>query len=75
MSGKIKQNNQFLDSIYLTSYHIYNLIYNYSRKRQYPPKLYMITKIQDTALLGKEVYHQIYILIIQVYHMVQGFMK
>ena len=58
--GKIKENNKFLDTTYLTSNHIYNLAYNYTAERQYPSKLYTTTSTEDTvSLLGKLVYHQI----------------
>jgi len=58
-SGKIKENNKFLDATYLTSNHLYNLDYAYTAERQYPSKLYTTTTIQDTvSLLGKSVYHQ-----------------
>ena len=58
--GKIKENNKFLDTTYLTSNHIYNLAYNYTAEIQYPPKLYTTTSTEDTvSLLGKLVYHQI----------------
>ena len=59
-SGKIKQNNQLLDNIYLTSNHLYNLSYNYSSERQYPSKLYTTTQSEDiVSLLGKLVYRNI----------------
>ena len=59
-SGKIKQNNILLDNTYLTSNHIYNLAYNYTAERQYPPKLYNTTSTEETvSLLGKLVYRQI----------------
>ena len=58
--GRIKENNKFLDTTYLTSNHIYNLAYNYTSERQYPPKAYNTTSVEDTvSLLGKLVYHQI----------------
>ena len=58
--GRIKENNKFLDTTYLTSNHIYNLAYNYTTERQYPPKAYDTTSVEDTvSLLGKLVYHQI----------------
>ena len=41
----------------MTSNHIYNLAYNYTAERQYPPKLYNIIQPEDTAtLIGKLVY-------------------
>ena len=58
--GKIKENNKFLDTTYLTSNHIYNLAYNYTAERQYPSKLYTTTSTEDTvSLLSKLVYRQI----------------
>ena len=62
-SGKIKENNKFLDSTYLTSNSIYNLTNNYSIERQYPPKLYNSIKTEDTiTLLDKLVYREIFFL-------------
>jgi hypothetical protein len=74
-SGKIKENNLYLSDVYATinnlnissntlntniSNLLYNLAYNYSAERQYPPKLYTSTSIEETAtLLGKIVYKQI----------------
>ena len=58
-TGKIKQNNQFLDNTYLTSNHIYNLAYNYSSEREYPPKQFTSkTTEETTTLLGKLVYKE-----------------
>lgn len=58
--GRIKENNKFLDTTYLTSNHIYNLAYNYTAERQYPSKLYNIIQPEDTTtLLGKLVYRSI----------------
>lgn len=55
--GRIKENNKFLDTTYLTSNHIYNLGYNYTSERQYPSKLYNIIQTEYTAtLIGKLVY-------------------
>lgn len=51
--GRIKENNNFLDNIYLTSNHLYNLSYTYTAERQYPSKLYTTTQSEDTiTLLG-----------------------
>lgn len=59
-NGKIKENNKFLDTTYLTSNHLYNLTYNYSSERQYPSKLYSSTQSEDiVSLLGKLVYRNI----------------
>ena len=59
-NGKIKENNKFLDTTYLTSNHLYNLAYTYTAERQYPSKLYNTTSSEDTvSLLGKLVYHQV----------------
>jgi hypothetical protein len=58
-TGKIKQNDQFLDATYLTSNHIYNLAYNYTAERQYPPKAYTTSSPETTvSLLNKLVYKQ-----------------
>jgi hypothetical protein len=58
--GRIKENNKFLDTTYLTSNHIYNLSNVYSSERQYPPKLYNNTSPEDTTtLLNKLVYRNI----------------
>lgn len=58
--GRIKENNKFLDTTYLTSNHIYNLAYNYTAERQYPSKLYNSISQEDTvSLIDKSVYHQI----------------
>lgn len=58
-NGKIKQNNILLDDTYLTSNHLYNLAYNYTSERQYPPKAYTATTEQSTTnLLNKLVYVQ-----------------
>ena len=58
--GRIKENNKFLDTTYLTSNHIYNLAYNYTIERQYPSKAYTTSSTQDTiTLLDKLVYRQI----------------
>jgi hypothetical protein len=57
--GRIKENNKFLDSTYLTSNHIYNLAYNYTDERQYPPKAYTTsTPETSVSLLNKLVYYQ-----------------
>ncbi len=45
-SGKIKQNNVFLDNIYLTSNHIYNLAYIYKSERPYPPKALQLLQMK-----------------------------
>ena len=59
-AGKIKQNNILLDNTYLSSNHIYNLSYNYTAERQYPPKLYNSSSTEETvSLLNKQVYRQI----------------
>jgi hypothetical protein len=53
-SGKIKQNGILLDNTYLTSNHIYNLAFNYTAERQYPPKLYTNSGNQTaTTFLGQ----------------------
>jgi len=58
--GKIKENNKFLDTTYLTSNHIYNLGYTYTAERQYPSKLYTSIQPEDTAtLLNKLVYRSL----------------
>ena len=58
-NGKIKQNGILLDNTYLTSNHLYNLAYNYTSERQYPPKAYTATTEQSTiTLLNKLVYLQ-----------------
>jgi hypothetical protein len=58
--GRIKENNKFLDTTYLTSNHIYNLGYTYTAERQYPSKLYTSIQPEDTAtLLGKLAYRSI----------------
>ena len=59
-SGKIKENNKFLDTTYLTSNHLYNLAFNYSAERQYPSKAFTTSSPETTvSLLGKRVYKQI----------------
>jgi hypothetical protein len=58
-SGKIKENNKFLDATYLTSNHLYNLAFNYTAERQYPAKAYTTSSPETTvSLLGKQVYKQ-----------------
>ena len=58
-TGKIKQNNQFLDTTYLTSNHLYNLAYTYSAEREYPPKAFTTaTPETTTTFLNKLVYKQ-----------------
>jgi hypothetical protein len=58
-SGKIKENNKFLDATYLTSNHLYNLAFNYTAERQYPSKAYTTSSPETTvSLLGKQVYKQ-----------------
>ena len=58
-NGKIKQNGVLLDNTYLTSNHLYNLSYNYTVERQYPPKAYTTTTPESTTtLLNKLVYNQ-----------------
>ena len=50
-SGNIIENGLSLSSKYITSNQIYNLSNNYSAERQYPPKLYNNTQLEDTSLL------------------------
>ena len=58
--GRIKENNKFLDTTYLTSNHIYNLSNIYSSERQYPSKLFSISQPEGTGtILNKLVYKQI----------------
>jgi len=50
-SGNIIENGLSLSSKYITSNQIYNLSNNYTAERQYPPKLYNNTQLEDTSLL------------------------
>lgn len=59
-SGKIKQNNILLDNIYLNSNHIYNLSFNYTAEREYPPKAFTsVSPEGSVSLLGNLVYREI----------------
>lgn len=59
-SGKIKQNNILLDNIYLNSNHIYNLSFNYTAEREYPPKAFTsVSREESVSLLGNLVYREI----------------
>ena len=58
-SGKIKENNKFLDATYLTSNHLYNLAYNYTEERRYPSKASTtISPETSITLLGNLVYYE-----------------
>jgi hypothetical protein len=73
-NGKIKQNGILLDNTYLTSNHLYNLSYNYTVERQYPPKAYTTTTPETTTtLLNKLVYNQTLFLDIQAISYGSGF--
>ena len=58
-SGKIKENNKFLDATYLTSNHLYNLAYNYTEERRYPSKTFTTVSPETSiTLLEDLVYYE-----------------
>jgi hypothetical protein len=58
-NGKIKENNKFLDTTYLTSNHIYNLAYNYTEERRYPSKAFTTVSPETSiTLLENLVYYE-----------------
>ena len=63
ISGKITQYGELLDNTYLTSNALYNLSYNYTAERQYPPKTFNTsTSEKSVSFLGSLVYNQTLIL-------------
>ena len=63
ISGKVKQFGNYLDDTYLKPEDLYNLSYNYTTERRYPPKAYNSSTTEKTVnLLGTLVYNQTLIL-------------
>jgi hypothetical protein len=63
ISGKVKQFGNYLDDTYLKPEDLYNLSYNYTTERRYPPKAYNSSTTEKTVnLLETLVYNQTLIL-------------
>ena len=59
ISGKVKQFGNYLDDTYLKPEDLYNLSYNYTTERRYPPKAYNTSTTEKTVnLLNTLVYNQ-----------------